>query len=274
MAVTTRRSAQCRTQQVPSSRIQRGIGCAALLLGIAAAGASPASAEIPSGEIYVTTLPSGADVFIDGTYVGRSPALIGALGGGRHALTLTKSGWIVQEVDVTVRADAVAMSSTRLLPASRADSGAALGSVVVRGAPAGASFLLDGNAFSPSPQPFVLSAGPHHIEMKTSHGRTTRPLDVLPDTTTELVLQEPKSDDSHPSIVAPAEDYLPTDAFSLLGKKVVVRYGGHVVVGHLGDATLRIDGTAATFDAAPDFIGGRLYLPLPLLEQLTGDTSK
>ncbi|MDQ2858508.1 MAG: PEGA domain-containing protein, partial [Candidatus Eremiobacteraeota bacterium] len=249
-------------------------GCVALLLGVAATGASRAAAETPSGEIYVTTLPSGADVFVDGTYVGRSPALVGGLERGHHALTLTKSGWIVQEEDVTVRADSVAMSSTRLLPGSRADAGAALGSVAVRSAPAGASLMLDGNAIAPSSQPVTIAAGLHHIAMKTARGRTTRSLDVMPDTTTQVVLQEPKSDESRTSIIAPAEDYLPTDAFSLVGKKIVVRYGGHVVVGHLGDANVHVDGTAATFDAAPDFIAGRLYLPLALLEKLTGDTSK
>jgi len=261
-------------RRVRYGRSARFTRCAAVLCGLAAFAVPAARAEVPAGSIYITSLPSGADIFVDGTYVGRSPALVAGLGRGRHAVTLTKTGWVVAEVDVAVPAGSIAMSSTRLSPGPRAYAGDAAGSVTVRGVPAGASLMLDGQPFLPSPQPFALPAGPHHISLLTVHGRTTRPIDVLPDTTTQIVLQEPKAAQAHTSIIAPAEDYLPTDAFTVTGKKIVVRYGGHSVVGHIADATLRIDGAPAVFDAAPDLIGGRLYLPLALLEKLAGDTAK
>ncbi len=57
-------------------------------------------AAVPTGSLYVTTLPTGADVWIDGTYVGRSPLVLGGLAGGRHTVGLTKTGWDPLQLDV------------------------------------------------------------------------------------------------------------------------------------------------------------------------------
>ncbi|MDQ6941717.1 MAG: PEGA domain-containing protein, partial [Candidatus Eremiobacteraeota bacterium] len=74
-------------------------------------------AAVPTGSLYVTTLPTGADVWIDGTYVGRSPLVLGALAGGRHTIGLTKTGWDPLQLDVSVVAGQTTLSSTRLEPA-------------------------------------------------------------------------------------------------------------------------------------------------------------
>src|ERR1700738_2679957 len=71
-------------------------------------------AAVPTGSLYVTTLPSGADVWIDGAYVGRTPLVVGALSPGGHAVGLTKSGWSPLQLDVTVEAGQTTLSSTRL----------------------------------------------------------------------------------------------------------------------------------------------------------------
>jgi hypothetical protein len=232
----------------------------------------PARAEAPSGAVYVTTLPAGADIWIDGTYVGRAPVLIDALEPGHHALTITKTGWVVQDVDVTVPAGGVAMSSTHLAAGPRAIAGDASGAIVLRGVPADAQLSLDGAPLNPPPGKTVsLPAGTHRITLVTAHGKTTRVITVLPQTTTDIVLREPRSEDARSPVVAPAEDYLPTDNFSVEGKKIVVRYAGHVVVGYLGETQVRIDGASVAYDGAPQSIGGKLYLPLALLEKLTED---
>ena len=229
-----------------------------------------------SGSIYATTLPSGADVFLDGTYVGRSPVLMSGLDPGRHSLTLTKAGWVVREVDVGVAGGSLSLSSTRLAPGPHAYAGDAAGKVVLRGMPPGSAFLLDGIAASVAAgQPMSMPAGRHQLTVVTPRGRTTRPIDVWPDTTTNVVLTGGHAEqDPHSAIVAPAEDYLPTDDFSLNGKTVVVHYGGHTVICRLGNTVVTFDGAARVYDAAGEVIGGKLYLPLPLLETLSGDTSK
>jgi len=251
-------------------------GLAFVLVFVAAAAgfSPPARAETPTGAVYVTTLPSGADIWIDGVYVGRAPVLVDALTPGRHSLTITKTGWVVDQVDVNVPAGSVAMSSTHLLAGPTALAGTATGAVVLRAIPAGAALELDGAPLDAvAGRDLVLPAGRHRITATTSRGAYTRSITVLPDTSTEVVLREAPANGAHSVVVAPAEDYLPTDNFTLEGKKIVVRYGGHVVVGYLGEQNVRIDGTTVSYDGAPQAIDGRLFLPLALLEKLTGDTS-
>ena len=153
--------------------------------------------------------------------------------------------------------------------------GSGAGKVALHALPAGASLTLDGAPLKLSAgQAVSLPAGPHRIEMTTPHGRTVRAFTVLPDTTSELVLQETPSGDARSGVLAPAENYLPTNAFSVEGKKIVVRYAGHVVVAYFGESAVRYDGATADFDSMPQTIGGKLFLPLALLEKLTDDTSK
>jgi len=243
-----------------------------LLMVAAALTVSPARAEAPSGAVYVTTLPSGADIWIDGTYVGRAPVLVDALEPGHHALTITKTGWVVAEVDVSVPSGGVVMSSTHLAAGPRALAGDASGAIDLRGLPADAQLTLDGAPLNPpAGKSIPLSAGTHRITLTTARGKTTRVINVLPQTTTAVVLREPRSDEARSPVVAPAEDYLPADNFSIEGKKIVVRYAGHVVVGYLGETQVRIDGAVVAYDGAPQSIGGKLYLPLALLEKLTED---
>ena len=47
------------------------LGSVLALLGVA-----------PTGGVYVTTLPAGADVWVDGTYLGHSPIVLAAVGAG------------------------------------------------------------------------------------------------------------------------------------------------------------------------------------------------
>ena len=251
-------------------RIARTLGAVAAL---ATAVPTAAGAGTPSGRVYVTTLPSGADIWVDGTYVGRAPVLVDALFAGKHAISVTKSGWIVREAVVDVPAGGVAMSSVRLAPGAHGGPGGT-GSILVRAMPAGATLALDGAALAnPLGSTVAVSAGPHRLTLTTPRGPMTRGIDVYPDTVSAIVLQAVPSAGTS-AVSAPAEDYLPTDDFSVNGDRVVIRYGGHVVVARVGDPSFRVDGTPTAYGSAPDVVAGRLYLPLPLLERLTGDTSK
>lgn len=221
----------------------------------------------------MTTLPSSAEVWLDGTYIGRSPALVGGLTPGRHAVTVTKSGWALRELDVNVAADATAFASTRLLAGARTPGSGALGSVVLRAVPSGAKLALDDAPLSfVAGQPQPVAAGAHHLSVTTPQGKTTLALDVLPDTTTNVVVHSPHAG-TRSAVLAPAEDYLPTDAFTLAATKIVIHYAGHVVIARLGDVTVRYDGVSETYDSAAEQIGTKLYLPLGLLQKLAGDTS-
>jgi len=239
-------------------------GCA-----IAALGGVSAGAEVPSGGVYITTLPAGADVWIDGTYVGRSPALVDALPSGKHSVTITKTGWLVQEVEVDIAAGKIALSSVKLEPGPRTSAAKASGSLSLHGVPAGARVELDGLPFGgDARKPIALSAGTHRVSIALPRGKTTRTFNVLPEMMTQVVVQQLPADAARSSVVAPVDEYLPAGSYSLEGKKIVVHYGGHVVVARLGETTVRFDGAPIEYDGAPETIGRKLYLPLELLEKL------
>ena len=250
---------------------------AALVVACALAAGLPASAraETTTGATYITTFPSGADIWVDGTYVGRAPVLVDALLAGHHALTITKTGWVVRELDVTIPAGGVFLSSTRLAAGPRAMAGTAAGTAIVRSLPVGAALQIDGQPVDrPVGRPIALAAGPHRVTMTTGRGKMTLAFEVFPDTSTGLVLAEPESKTVRSAVVAPADDYLPDGTIVVEGKKIVIRYEGHVVVAHLGETDVRLDGALLEFGGAPETIGGRLYLPLELLEKLSGEASK
>jgi hypothetical protein len=232
-----------------------------------------AGAEQSTGGIYVATLPAGADVWIDGTYVGRSPVFADALPLGHHTLTITKTGWTVREVDVSIDPRETAFATVRLSAKATASSSEPGGWFALRGLPAGAQVSVDGLPVTGDlHNQIAAAAGLHRVAVTTPRGRTTRTFSVMPETTTEVVLHEPPAGDAARSaVIAPADDYLPTDCYEVEGSKVVVRYARHLVVAHLGDTSVRFDGALVSYAGAPQTIGRKLYLPLELLERLSGD---
>jgi hypothetical protein len=97
---------------------------------------------------------------------------------------------------------------------------------------------------------------------------------VLPNTVTDLVLHpERVVAETHSGVVAPADDYIGADAYHVEGRRIVVRTNGHTVVARFGETAVRYDSATISYDAAPTTIGGRLYLPLALLEKLSDDMS-
>jgi hypothetical protein len=246
----------------------------ALLAGLSAA--AVAGAETLTGGAYITTLPAGADIWLDGTYVGRSPVMVDGLTSGRHTVTITKTGWTVRELAVDVDPQKVLMSSTDLVAEPRVPGrGLSEGDLSLRGVDQSMKIALDGAPLSGDlRRPIPLLPGPHHVSMSTANGQVLRAFRIWPDTTTEVILRPPAAGEGRSAVVAPAEDYLPYGSYSLEGTKIVVHYGGHVVIAHVDVATVRYDGASLTFDSKPQTIGGRIYLPLELLETLTADTSK
>jgi len=227
-------------------------------------------AAVPTGSLYVTTLPTGADVWIDGTYVGRSPLVLGALVAGRHTVGLTKTGWDPLQLDVSVVAGQTTLSSTRLERARTGGLQALPGWIAIHGTVRTA--YVDGLAAVPAKDGTItVAAGTHELTARTPRGRITRSVMVWPGTRTDVVLQ-PDAEVTRPSVVAPAEDYVPRGAIKLAGDKVVVRYGGHEVVGHIGSTSYRVDGKLMDYGEAPTMIGSRLYLPLDLLTTLSSGT--
>jgi hypothetical protein len=230
-------------------------------------------ALVPTGSVYVTTLPSGADVWVDGTYVGRSPLVVDALATGRHTVNLSMAGWQGQQLEVSVVAAQTALSSSRLERLAAGKTRSAPGSIALHGLVPGLT-QLDGMPVRPAKDGTIPAAtGTHQLAVRTPRGRISRTVTVWPQTRTDVVLNE-DVERTKPTVVAPAEDFLPKSAVRIDGERVVLKFGNHEVVGRLGSTSYRVDGRAAEYDAAPTLIGPRLYLPLELLTMLAGNNDR
>jgi len=253
-------------------RFISGLAFAVAMLGLGAAVTRAADVVAVLGGTYVTTLPSGADVWVDGTYVGHSPIVVDGVAAGRHGMTVTKAGYDSVETSIVVAPGTLVMSSLRLAPSTRSTVASEGGTLALRGVPPHATVTVDGASLA---APTVsLAAGTHALVVRSPHGRMTRTFAIYPGTTTGVLLVEARASERRSAVVALAEDYLPTDSFAVAGNRITVRYLGHTILAHFGDPHVRFDGSSLLFDSAPESIGGKLYLPLELLEKVTGDVSK
>jgi hypothetical protein len=224
----------------------------------------PARAATTGGAIYLTTLPTGADAWVDGAYVGRTPVLIDALSSGKHTITAAKTGWVSRELHVVVGdRQALQFVDAQLdrdptIPASD-------GTLALHARTPIKSVSIDGTAMRPSPGGRLdLAAGDHALVVETPGGRFARHISIYPGTTTNVVVRAGGEGGDQAVVVAPTSNYLPAQDVALDGKRITIRYNGHVATGTLGNATMVIDGDPMTFDTAPAEIGGKLFLPLDL----------
>ncbi len=223
-----------------------------------------------TGSLYVTTLPSAADVWIDGTYVGKTPLVLDALASGHHTVGIAKAGWAPQQLDVSIVVAQTTLSSVRL-PRAKAELTGAPGSIALHGARVDAVFI-DGVAAQPAKDgTFPAAPGTHELAVRTAGGKTTRLVTVWPQTRTDVIVQ-PDPDTARPSVIAPADDYFPPSAIRIDGERIVIKFNGHTAVGRLGSTAYRVDGRYVEYDSAPTLIGSRLYLPIQLLAALGGST--
>jgi len=238
---------------------------ACVIIVLAALGPLAAAArETTGGTIYLTTFPSGADTWVDGAYVGHSPVLVDALSLGKHTITAAKTGWRSHEMRVMVSErepfQFINFSLERDPSAATANGTLALH--------AGAPFrtlTVDGNPVRPSAGGKVdLAPGDHEITVDMPSGRFARHVTIYPETTTNVLIRAGTASGDRAVVVAPVSNYLPQSDVVVDGKRISIRHNGHTVSGVVGDATMRIDGGAMTFDTPPAFVGGKLFLPLDL----------
>ena len=78
--------------------------------------ATPASSAVPvsagkDGQLQITSTPAGADIEIDGSFVGSTPSTVGAVS-GQHQLTIKKSGFKTWERKITVSSGQISVNAT------------------------------------------------------------------------------------------------------------------------------------------------------------------
>jgi hypothetical protein len=227
---------------------------------------------VPTGSLYVTTLPSSADVWIDGTYVGRTPLVVDALAAGHHTVGIAKAGWSPQQLEVSIVGSQTTFSSIRL-PQAKLAASLAQGSIVLHGSGLEEVFV-DGVLAKPGKDgAFAVAPGTHEVAARTGRGKITRLVTVWPQTRTDVLLQA-DAEPVRPTIVAPADDYVPSSAIRIDGERVVIRFNGHEAIGRIGSTSYRIDGRYQEFDSAPTRIGTRLYLPIGVLTALSSPAGR
>jgi ribosomal protein S27E len=97
------------------------------------------------GSIYATSTPSGANVYLDGTYKGTSPITISNVPVGTHTVKYTKTEYKDCEKTVTVYANQQRNVHCDLVPVQQT------GSIYATSTPSGAKVYLDGTYKGTSP---------------------------------------------------------------------------------------------------------------------------
>lgn len=140
--------------------------------------------RIKHGQLEVNSVPSGANVVLDGQAHGQTPKVFEDIALGQHTLELSKPGFITHRRTLTIKArDQQRRISVNLVQA---------GAVEVRSDPAGASVYVDGVEMAVTPVRIQLPPGSHTITLRgVGRPEMTRTVQVEPgqDTLVEMNLE-------------------------------------------------------------------------------------
>ncbi|HEV2879138.1 MAG TPA: PEGA domain-containing protein [Candidatus Eremiobacteraceae bacterium] len=247
-----------------------------VVLVLLVATAFPAVARASTGghgSIYVTTLPPGATVWMDGNYVGETPLFVDGLDGGRHFITLTRSGWQPQSTAVDVilgRVTTVSAVLTTNTPAPRSPPSSAKGALSVRGA-TGAQVFVDGVPLQEPYESQSIKSGDHILLVVRGTQRSTSRIRVYPGTTTTVSLAPrgtTETDGAGEDMLAALSDYVPANDFTMSGDEITVHFKGVELECTVGSRTYVLNGKPGTLSVAPARVGDKPYLPVSLLTRI------
>jgi hypothetical protein len=154
-----------------------------------------APAEPAKGTINISSNPSGADVLVDGEFVGNSPATL-KLSPGRHTITVKISDYTDWSREITVQSQSIVQLTAKLEaekqsdqseqktgvavpltpptpPAPARDTGTgspvAFGVVSLKSSPDGAEIYVDDSFVGKAPMTLKLKPGKHGFRMFMNH---------------------------------------------------------------------------------------------------------
>jgi hypothetical protein len=214
---------------------------------------------------------------MDGTYLGRTPAFVDDLLPGHHALTVSRAGWNVQTagVDVNVgQTTPISLVLQRIAPRpGQTDASKAPGFLSVRGT-AGDNVFIDGARAGALPLEAKTVQGGFHIVTVTGKtpGRVTRVVDVFPDTLSVISVAPIQNGAGGTSaaddVLASLSAYLPGANVAVAGDEIAIHGHGLELQCSIGSRDYTLNGKQGTFTIAPAMVGGKVYLPLSLLQRL------
>lgn len=224
------------------------------------------------GSVFVTTLPPGATVWLDGTYMGETPLFVDGLDGGRHSMTLTRAGWQPQSagIDVTVGRVTTVSAVLTANPVSHVLAGSAKGVLSIRGAN-GAKVFVDGMPLQEPYESQSVKSGNHILLVVRGSDRDSRSIRVYPGTTTTISLA-PRgaitTGGEGEDMLAALADYVPANDFTVSGDEITVHYKGIELECTVGSRTYFLNGKPGTLSVAPAMVGAKPYLPMSLLTRI------
>ena len=228
----------------------------------------------------MTSLPGTASAWLDGTYVGPTPVYVDDLLPGRHSVTLSSAGWQPQSTafDVSVgRITPVSVIMARVASPAGAAPSKGQGILTVAGGPAGARVYIDGVAIGAMPvDPHAVGAGYHIVTLEPlgkNAVKSTRIVDVFPNVTTAVVFAAATATSAAPppdDILEPVDSIVPENGIVISGNDVTIHYRGIEIECTIGSRSYTLNGRAQTLDIPPALVGGKVYLPLSLLQRLAG----
>lgn len=225
--------------------------------------------------MYVTTLPPGTTVWMDGRYMGETPLFIDGLQSGRHVILLTHSGWQPQSTaaDITVGRVTTVSAVLNQNPPQRSPANPAKGMLRIRDAE-GAKVYVDGAALTSLNDAQSLGVGYHILSVVRGNQRSASSFHIFPDTTTTISLA-PQNENAGPSTsgddeLAALQDYVPVGDFVVNRDDITVHYKGLELECAVGSLAYTLNGKPGTLTVAPAMIGAKPYLPLSLLNRLAG----
>ena len=278
------RSPSARRTKGPGSGLRRTPGrCAGpfeylVACGILALAArAGAAAQAAAGGMYVSTLPADADVWVDGAYIGRSPLLIEGLGEGRHALTVTKAGWVSQEL-VRRRFARGRRHDGRPVERGRDPSGdccARPGAYILRKLPDGPSATDRRPTRRAREQRGAARAGHPPLAVTTAKGSVVARIRRVPRHDDGACAAGRRAQGSRrmPRSSRSCSDFLPDGSYSSPAIAFPSITTATTVPATSAPRPCASTARPCRTSGAGD-IGGRLYLPVALLEKLTGKSAK
>lgn len=235
--------------------------------------ATQSGAATGHGSVYVTTLPPGATVWMDGKYFGETPLFIDDVSAGHHTVLLTRSGWQPVSTATDVSLGSVAYVTAVLGQPAGAHAGgtAAKGSLQLRDA-AGCKVWVDGAAVSSFDQPQTLAAGDHILAVARGPRRSAAGFHVYPQTVTTISLApqigSPVVTAGDDDELGALQDFVPPADFVVNGDDITIHFHGFEVECAVGSLTYTVNGKPGTLSVAPAMVGDKPYLPMSLLQRL------
>ncbi|MDO4801524.1 MAG: PEGA domain-containing protein [Prevotellaceae bacterium] len=113
-----------------------------------------------TGNIYVRSTPSGADITIDGKKKGTTPSLLQGIMIGSHNITLSLANHKTEDYSVTIKED-----ETEDINAKLSD----MAHMTIDSKPSGATILINGDNVGTTPHSVDMASGDYEIALK-KHG--------------------------------------------------------------------------------------------------------